>query len=572
MKHFFYSALASAFVAVAATSCSSDEVLPAQNAEGNVSFTVSVPQHMASRSFSDGTSATRLQYFVYDEDASSANITALNGTATFEELKTTVNLSLVSGKSYSIVFWADAPTGSPYTYDADSKEVSVSYGGAAQDENRDAFYAYRTTFRVTGPMNETITLRRPFSQINIGTSDYAAAVAAGLTVENTAVTVKGVYEKFNLASGDVAGDAVDATFTSAAIPSIAETFPYEPGTYKYLAMNYVLVGNEKITVDVEFSAPGTKYAGATFAAVPVQRNYRTNIFGALLTDPAEFNVVINPDYETPDYDVEIVKVATADEFVDAIAVGANVLVPEDANVDLIGKGDIALTSGQIVKVEGSLNTERAQISISGEGNVAYVEGPGKITSVGVTGGTGNRPLNVFDGATLVVRNLELETEQNNGGSVIFSEGGNIDIEKVTINCHHFGIGANGGSLVAKDCVINSDSNNREGAFSYTVAVNSGCQAVLENTEVNGIQGGIAVDGEGSVCVIKSGTYATHAHPVYGENVAFYPVYTSNYGLAVIEGGDFIGVKNWKSSLLTEGTSASWPATMIYRAILSANLR
>lgn len=356
------------------------------------------------------------------------------------------------------------------------------------------------------------------------------------------------------ASGDVAGDAVDATFTSAAIPSIAETFPYEPGTYKYLAMNYVLVGNEKITVDVEFSAPGTKYAGATFAAVPVQRNYRTNIFGALLTDPAEFNVVINPDYETPDYDVEIVKVATADEFVDAIAVGANVLVPEDANVDLIGKGDIALTSGQIVKVEGSLNTERAQISISGEGNVAYVEGPGKITSVGVTGGTGNRPLNVFDGATLVVRNLELETEQNNGGSVIFSEGGNIDIEKVTINCHHFGIGANGGSLVAKDCVINSDSNNREGAFSYTVAVNSGCQAVLENTEVNGIQGGIAVDGEGSVCVIKSGTYATHAHPVYGENVAFYPVYTSNYGLAVIEGGDFIGVKNWKSSLLTEGTS------------------
>lgn len=64
--------------------------------------------------------------------------------------------------------------------------------------------------------------------------------------------------------------------------------------------------------------------------------------------------------------------------------------------------------------------------------------PGKITSVGVTGGTGNRPLNVFDGATLVVRNLELETEQNNGGSVIFSEGGNIDIEKVTINCHHFG--------------------------------------------------------------------------------------------------------------------------------------
>lgn len=33
-----------------------------------------------------------------------------------------------------------------------------------------------------------------------------------------------------------------------------------------------------------------------------------------------------------------------------------------------------------------------------------------------------------------------------------------------------------------------------------------------------------------------------------------PYIQATTGLAVIEGGDFIGVKNWKSSLLTEGTS------------------
>ena len=233
----------------------------------------------------------------------------------------------------------------------------------------------------------------------------------------------------------------------------------------------------------------------------------------------------------------------------------NVVVPVEANVDLIGKGEIALANEQIVKVEGTLNTERAQISVSGAGNVAYVEGPGKITSIGVAGATGNRPLNAYDGATLVVRNLELETEQNNGGSVIFSQDGNLDLEGVTINCHHFAVGANGGTLKAKDCIINSDSNNREGAFSYTLSVATGCQAVLEDVEVTGIQGGVTVQGEGAVCTIKSGTYKTVAHPQYGENIAFYPVYATDNGVAIIEGGDFTGVKNWSGGILTEGTSA-----------------
>ena len=184
----------------------------------------------------------------------------------------------------------------------------------------------------------------------------------------------------------------------------------------------------------------------------------------------------------------------------------------------------------------------------------YVEGPGKITSIGVDGAKGNRPLNALDGATLVVRNLEVETEQNDGGSCIFSENGNLDLENVTINAHNFAIGANGGTLIAKNCNITSDSNNHEGAFSYTVSVATGCQAVLEGCTVTGIQGGVTVQGEGAVVTIKNGVYSTIAHPLYGENVAFYPVYATDKGLAIIEGGDFIGVKNWSGGVLTEGTS------------------
>lgn len=65
---------------------------------------------------------------------------------------------------------------------------------------------------------------------------------------------------------------------------------------------------------------------------------------------------------------------------------------------------------------------------------------------------------------------------------------------------------------------------------------------------------MTVQGEGAVVTIKNGVYSTIAHPQYGENIAFYPVYATDKGLAIIEGGDFIGVKNWSGGVLTEGTS------------------
>lgn len=117
--------------------------------------------------------------------------------------------------------------------------------------------------------------------------------------------------------------------------------------------------------------------------------------------------------------------------------------------------------------------------------------------------------------------------------------------------HNFAVGANGGTFKAKNCSFNSDSNNREGAFSYTLSIATGCKAVIEGGSVTGIQGGIAVQGKGAECVIKGGVFSTVAHPEYGENVAFYPVYATDYGLAIIEGGDFIGVKNWVPNILGE---------------------
>ncbi|MBQ2400278.1 MAG: hypothetical protein II308_09465, partial [Muribaculaceae bacterium] len=58
---------------------------------------------------------------------------------------------------------------------------------------------------------------------------------------------------------------------------------------------------EKSLADVEFvwaTADGKTNTPATnFINIPVQRNYRTNIIGKLLTTPSQFNIVVDPIFE-----------------------------------------------------------------------------------------------------------------------------------------------------------------------------------------------------------------------------------------------------------------------------------
>lgn len=141
-------------------------------------------------------------------------------------------------------------------------------------------------------------LRRPFAQINIGTDDFDAAAAAGYTVSESTIGVA-TYKTLNLLSGEVS-DPVTATFVKKPIPTEDSKFSVNSKDYKYLSMSYVLVPKDKETVDIAFDYTLTN---RTFTNVPVQRNYRTNIYGSLLTNTADFNVEIVPRFNDPDYNV-----------------------------------------------------------------------------------------------------------------------------------------------------------------------------------------------------------------------------------------------------------------------------
>ena len=551
MKKLIYSALL-AGMTMSLAACSSEE--PAvENRDGNVTFTIEVPAGMATRAYSDGLTATKLHYYVYDEDkASDNNIAALNGEADFSSLKTTVSLNLVTGKKYSIVFWADKPDNSVYTYSVADKTISVNYEGAtAQDEDRDAFFAYEA-FQVTGPISKTITLKRPFAQINVGTTDMAAAEAAGLTVAKTSMVVKGVYNKFDLSTGEVTGDPVDVTFAQAAIPGEGETFPYkkpesDTNTYTYLAMNYVLV-NEKTTVDVTLSDDNANSSDMTFAAVPVQRNYRTNIFGALLTNPAVYNVVIDNIFLPEDSNIKIV--TKSSELADALNKGGDIEIPAGATVnleDILGTPDdtpaINVTKPTSLEVKGKLECGtggqiqvKSHLSISGTGSI----------DTGIRGA-----FYVTTGGTLEAKDVTFNSPKAYRGGDVWNEGGgSMTFTNVTFNSNmatvYFQPAGEDDTLTMTGCVVNNTSKNsivnpetNSRVWSYAIRVQGG-KAVLKDLTVNAVQGAVAV-GSGAVCDIMSGTYTVNdSEP--GKGDGFYCVYVAREGVANVYDGKFASVR------------------------------
>ncbi len=305
MKRYLLSTFTIAAAALLVTSCNDemDNGLKTGD-EGTVTFTAQLPSEMGTRAFADGLTAKHLQYAVYEAGQSTplkvfGDETTVVGEAEMDNLKQTVSLKLTTGKTYDVIFWADATTDSPYTFNPASQEVSVDYSKVNNNsDNCDAFFK-KETITVSGNQSVDVKLTRPFAQVNIGTDDFDAAKASGLEVTQTEVVAK-AFATLNLATGEVADEA-DRTFTMKAIPTASDgEFPVAGG-YKYLSMDYLLVGADKATVDVAFNYGGPQ--SRTFTNVPVQRNYRTNIYGSLLTNTTDFNVVIEPAFATTNYNL-----------------------------------------------------------------------------------------------------------------------------------------------------------------------------------------------------------------------------------------------------------------------------
>ena len=365
------------FLAVAAvtalfSACSCDELATNGAADGNmvnVTFSADLDQALVTRGVageSDGTAATKLYVAVYNKDKQLIEAISHIGTTNSQAIETvsgkaaTVNFQLVKGQTYSFVFWAQNPnaTTGAVVFDPTTGKVNVDYSKIkANDETLDAFTAHVNDLTVTGALSQSVTLKRPWAQVNYGSAqaDWDAAVAAGITVAKSKVTVNNVYTTLNALNGEVEGEATttDVVLAANTIPAsaaTARTLTVSNTNYKYIGLNYLLVGNEGqqslIKADLEIQkADGTVINTLAFSNVPVQRNYRTNIVGNLLTSQVQFNITIDGNYDN-DKNIDAapkpaVNVANADELIAALSDGSGFkqygIVKLTEDIDMTGK-------------------------------------------------------------------------------------------------------------------------------------------------------------------------------------------------------------------------------------------
>ena len=503
-----------------ATSCENELDLGTNAGENaQVTFSVGTPE-IATRAYSDGQTATVLQYAVYDAEGN--ELTDLTVTDAEIHGSTTVNLQLTTGNTYSVIFWAAAEN-APYTVDFGAKTMTVDYGSAvSNDETRDAFYKYHT-FTVKGAQTETIELKRPFAQLNIGTADYAASTSAGYTPVNSAVTVKSIYNTLNLWDGEVSGET-EVTYDYAAIAK-NEAFPV--AGYEYLAMNYLLVAADKALVDVEFAYTETDATAAktrTVGSVPVQRNYRTNIYGNLLTSDVDINVEIKPEYDEPAYDASLQY---------AVENGGEVTLSQD----VVLENPLKVKAGKVVVID--LNG----YTISGTdkntaGNYYLIDNRGTLT--------------IKDNSAAKSGAITLTAESNrewNASSVVVANnpGGKLVIDGGTIE--HLG---------GSDMAYAIDNlTNGKGTYAETVinggTIKSPYRAVRQF--LNGVEAQ-------NILTVNGGVIEGTNKSIWMQD----PSAKSNSGKLIVEGGELKG----DVYLYVTAGSTEWPVEVSIKAVCVKN--
>ena len=421
MKKIKYLFLGAAVLTMA--SCSQDDLLNKGVDDGLYHITVKLPDEMNTRAFGSGTTANNLYMAVYDADNDNALIYE-DLTQTFGgKLTTEVGLTLVKGKSYNIAFFAlspDAASQNVYTFNSTDANFKVNYekmqDGSNNADAYDCFFKLYSIENFSGATTQaTVVLQRPVAQVNWGTADldakkYPAIVKNfGLNGEYivTGLTTQ-AYNTYGFfggkeGSGDVVTDIDNAMSTVTLADFTApqnEQFPVVSDRYQYVAIEYLLAPQTETlyNLTLSISNAGNEADVETITNVidvdnaPVQANYRTNIFGSLLSENVMLTVTKDKNFKGEYNDVN-----TAQALADAIARGGYVQLNEDFtmsdNITVTNKVTLNLNGHSITytgEEEGMFYIANGgDMTITGDGNITcekyytpiFVEG-GQVTIEG----------------------------------------------------------------------------------------------------------------------------------------------------------------------------------------------
>ena len=286
-----------AFAASIMSACTDEDMLGQSGDSVNITFRPSLGGELNTRAIGDATGIDQLVVAVYEGNGT------LSKTFSYSEDWNTVQqdgitLSLIEGRTYNIIFWAQDADNKAYSLTDDGK-ISVNYeeylnDGFSQMEQLDAFYATATVTVGAQKVEDkgTIYLTRPLAQVNFADNTTKPVQETHKAV----VTFHRFPSSFDPFSGMVTMSESDMSFIFKDFPE-EETLNINNSSYYYVASNYLFAPAEgttsiEATLDLQ-QIDGTSINTFEFSgekAITLEKNKKTNVLGAIVLQPETWSV------------------------------------------------------------------------------------------------------------------------------------------------------------------------------------------------------------------------------------------------------------------------------------------
>ena len=362
MKKIFKTLSASVLMALALTACQKEE-FGGNEAEGIYTFEVSA-DNIATKAAIDrdgnGTAVNRFIMEVYLAKTTGELVLLdrqVKAPTAASPKSTSFNLTLIKDQEYKVLFWADKGTDAmeDLYYKTTDNLQNVSFLNAARIGNNDALDAFSKMEVITreeskAGFSKSVKLTRPFGQVNFITTDIPAINNLSGGSQFLPTDVKVSYTTctgFNVLTQTGTGsEAIEYT-----APVYSAMDPATNPAKYTLSMDYMLTATSdretRNLVKLTALANGYELTTVEVANYPVQRNYRTNIIGKILTGDVTFNITIDPIY---DGEYNNYLASSNEDITNAISAGVTTIsltpgtyiIPDDAQgktLTFIGTGD-----------------------------------------------------------------------------------------------------------------------------------------------------------------------------------------------------------------------------------------
>ena len=217
-----------------------------------------------------------------------------DSTVAVENMHARFDVILNDNPDYVFLFWADNDGGNYYDTDTLTR-VRFNQGYCGNNDARDAFCRSMTSAQVEEIGDAWILLGRPFGQVNVIADDIDDLVSrssseTGSFLPNTVkVSIKAASE-YDVSTGKVS--EVREFSYSAPVYSIVPD-----SDENTIVMDYILASEEKSVFDMKVTLlDPIESLEIDLANLPLQRNWRTNVRGSLLTGEVKASVRIDSQW------------------------------------------------------------------------------------------------------------------------------------------------------------------------------------------------------------------------------------------------------------------------------------